>query len=379
MFWRAQTATKPEILHCCGDLKVLGKREFRTLLQWRLKMTAAWAKEQTKHAAEGGGEGEEGEGEGEDEEVDPAAAEAAKFEQELEDLEAGQRSRLKGAKRKEAERRERLKERMSLGMEHPGDRLDVTEEAELFSLARIKGERGLDAVIDVSGDVTLDDAEANALVSGVDMGDAPRRNDARAGAFAGGEGDSDSSEEEDYVDKLDQQLETMYEEYKTRTQRRVSATLKVEEQDAGGRSKAKKRLARSAAEAEEAKADPEELARQVAARELRREHDEAEVRDRESDDESDEGGEMRNPLLRDLASKKGKAEARDAKQGRTAQWFSGDLFDEMEEEDDEEDIRLMAEKGRAQARRKRFTELHTKKRKKKGEDGDEGEGGQERE
>jgi len=26
------------------------------------------------------------------------------------------------------------------------------------------------------------------------------------------------------------------------------------------------------------------------------------VRDRESDDESDEGGEMRNPLLRDLVS-----------------------------------------------------------------------------
>ena len=31
---------------------------------------------------------------------------------------------------------------------------------------------------------------------------------------------------------------TRYEEYKTRTQRRGSAALKVEEQDAGGRSKA---------------------------------------------------------------------------------------------------------------------------------------------
>ena len=110
---------------------------------------------------------------------------------------------------------------MALGMEHPGDRIDVTEEAELFSLARIKvgdrarrtltlaptlaltpsltltrtrarararaltkGERGLDAVIDVSGDVTLDDREATALVSGVDMGDAPRSDDPRAGAWA---------------------------------------------------------------------------------------------------------------------------------------------------------------------------------------------------
>ena len=93
VFWRAQKQTKPEILHCCADLKVLGKREFRTLLTWRLKMAALWAKEQTKHAAEGG---EEGEGE-EEEAVDPAAQEQARFEQELEDLEATRRSRLKGA------------------------------------------------------------------------------------------------------------------------------------------------------------------------------------------------------------------------------------------------------------------------------------------
>ena len=90
----------------------------------------------------------------------------------------------------------------------------------------------------MSGDVTLDDREATALVSGVDMGDAPRSDDPRAGAWGDEGGESASSDEEDYVDKLDQQLETMYEEYKTRTQRRVSAALKVEEQDAGGRSKA---------------------------------------------------------------------------------------------------------------------------------------------
>jgi hypothetical protein len=45
----------------------------------------------------------------------------------------------------------------------------------------------------------------------------------------------------------------------------------------------------------------------------------------------------------------------------------------MEEEDDEEDIRLMAEKGRAQARRKRFTEQATKGRKKR-DAGEEAEG-----
>ena len=85
VFWKAQKQTKPEILHCCGDLKVLGKREFRTLLAWRLKMSAAWAKEQTKHAAEGG-EGEEGEGEGEDEEEEGSEAD----DEEEEEVEEGE-------------------------------------------------------------------------------------------------------------------------------------------------------------------------------------------------------------------------------------------------------------------------------------------------
>ena len=175
---------------------------------------------------------------------------------------------------------------------------DVSEEAELFSLARIAGAGGLDAVgTDVSGDVTLDDAEANELEHGVDMG----------GGRGGGGDDSESEgEEEDYVSKLDQQLEEMYAEYKTRTQRRASAALRVEEEgEGGGRSKAQKRKAMREAEAAEA-ADPEALAQQVAARELRQEADSAELRDRDSDDESEQG-EMRNPLLKDLAPRRARA------------------------------------------------------------------------
>ena len=75
------------------------------------------------------------------------------------------------------------------------------------------------------------------------------------------------------MSRLDEQLEEMYAEYKTRTQRRVTAALRVEEEgEGGGRSKAQKRKAMR--EAQEAEAvDPEALAQQVAARELREEHD----------------------------------------------------------------------------------------------------------
>jgi hypothetical protein len=39
-----------------------------------------------------------------------------------------------------------MKERLTLQMEHPGDRLDVSEDLELFSLAKIKSASALRAV-----------------------------------------------------------------------------------------------------------------------------------------------------------------------------------------------------------------------------------------
>ena len=36
--WRVHKHTKPEIIHSCADLKLLGKLDFRRLLQWRQKM-----------------------------------------------------------------------------------------------------------------------------------------------------------------------------------------------------------------------------------------------------------------------------------------------------------------------------------------------------
>ena len=46
-------------------------------------------------------------------------------EEEISQLERLQHQRLKGAKRKAAEKRAKLKERLALKMEHPGDRLDI--------------------------------------------------------------------------------------------------------------------------------------------------------------------------------------------------------------------------------------------------------------
>ena len=85
------------------DLKMLGKRDFRLLLAWRLKAAEAWRKHE-KALARGGEDGEEGEEE-EVEEMDPDE----KLDDEISELERMAEQRRKALKRKEAERRRRMK------------------------------------------------------------------------------------------------------------------------------------------------------------------------------------------------------------------------------------------------------------------------------
>jgi AdoMet-dependent rRNA methyltransferase SPB1 len=129
-FIKSLSLTKPEILEACADLKLLGKGDFRKLLQWRLKVADEWRRHQLsdRGAVEdeakraGGARGDEDEAR----------------DHEIEELQRKAAARLKSAKRKEAEKRAKIKERLALKMEHPGDRLDVSEEIELFALSRIK-------------------------------------------------------------------------------------------------------------------------------------------------------------------------------------------------------------------------------------------------
>ena len=95
---------------------MLGKGEFRRLLQWRNKMSTAWKAEQKAAAKAARGEGEEAEGE---------EGEEDKEDEELGELERLARQREKGAKRRKSEAAAKFKERLLLKMEHPGDRLDI--------------------------------------------------------------------------------------------------------------------------------------------------------------------------------------------------------------------------------------------------------------
>ena len=369
--WLAHEATTVEVRECCKDLRVLGKGEFRKLLAWRLKMADAWsAAESARRVNEQAGEsGVEGGGirDGLDERECDSEASAA--EENTSTLQRLQRQRLKGTKRRRAEQAAKFKERLALKMEHPGDRLDASEEQvcamhacapprlavpaahamsatrtppdtprlcrpshvlrvpcfrrypqELFSLSRI---RSAGALAVVSEDAQPDET-AEEVVS-------PAQH-AAGSLTTVNEGALDAVST---VDHLDEQLEAMYAEYKQRVGKRALARLAAEENKGGGGaiSKSAKRKARVALETEDG-ANPEELARRLAAAEMAGSlravayDGEAESDVIESDDEgtvgTGHGGDARlrrNPLLARLVPKPERDDVRRETRQEEERWF----------------------------------------------------------
>jgi AdoMet-dependent rRNA methyltransferase SPB1 len=348
-WYREQKATKPEILLACDDLRVLGKTDLRKLLAWRKKMVALAGKSKGGAAGEAGGEEEE----------EGSEAEEAREEAEISELQRMADQRAKGAKRRAAEGKVKFKERLALKMEHPGDRLDMQEELELFSLARVAGDGSIEALTEgAAPDVVIDEA---------DDGDREGR---AAPAAAGASGEEEEEEEEEgtsYTARLDAELDAMHNEYRERNKRRAAHL--VAEAEEGPQSKKAQRQARMDA-IRRADVDPAELARELAAREHRQamnasdeEDDVGEFGDGagDSDSGSDEGEEGDEDLDRDGGGggKRGRnsllveapssaRERRAEADGRTSRWFENPLFAGAgEEEDDEEEVAQMAAAARA--------------------------------
>ncbi|CAI5519042.1 unnamed protein product [Closterium sp. Naga37s-1] len=142
--------TTPEIHELCKDLRILGKRDFKQLLKWRLKIRKdlpelvrqdKQAEGEVDGAEEEGGEGDEGGAaeEGEEGEEARREREEAGVEEELAELRdllgARRRLKLKADKR----RREKSKVRTATGMKVDalGD-TDIAADDELFALTAIK-------------------------------------------------------------------------------------------------------------------------------------------------------------------------------------------------------------------------------------------------
>ena len=343
--WQTMPQTTAAVREACIDLKLLGKKDFRMLLTWRLKAAEKWRKAEAAAQRESDDDDDDA-SEMDEEEAEEAAAKVE--EGELTELERLAAQRAKVLKRKEAEKRRRMKERLALKMEHPGDRLDVSEDIELFSFDKIRKMGSSQRRVEV-------DADADELAD--DDGAAEAGRSKGGGGGAGDGSDADGSDAEgDYLAKLDAELNAMYADYQARAGRRASAQLTLDESD-GPLSKKKRRKAVNAAtEAEEGEADPAAYDAEWAGRGRFGSRAKAEVFDAlgDGDDDDDDDDDDAQGAAGGTAEgqRRGRSDFSVSSRAEAA-WYGQGLFDGLDGDDDEEEVAAMAEAGRAKSKRAR--------------------------
>ncbi|PLN76482.1 AdoMet-dependent rRNA methyltransferase spb1 [Aspergillus taichungensis] len=188
--------TTDEIRTCCEDLKVLGKKEFRNLLRWRLKV-----REKFGLVVKKGGQAKKDEPE-EVAEVAPMDEELA-IQEELHRLRDKESAARKKERRKENEKKRKEIVRLQMHMTTPMDigmeQLGPNGDDPTFSLKRIDREGKRDAIAAAGGDAHgISESEESESESDTEV-------------------DSD-----DEGDQLERELDTMYEQYQGRMEDRDS-------------------------------------------------------------------------------------------------------------------------------------------------------------
>ncbi|RAO69906.1 uncharacterized protein BHQ10_005918 [Talaromyces amestolkiae] len=183
--------TTDEIRKCCEDLRVLGKKEFRSLLKWRLKVREKFGlvvkKKKTQEEAE------------EVAEVAPMDEELA-IQEELQRLRDSENSQRKKERRKENERKRKEIVRMQMHMITPTDigmeQAGIDGQSTMFAMKAVNRENAADKI--ASGKMA--DLESE------------------------GESEASSGEEEtdDEEDQLERELDSLYETYQEQKQDRDS-------------------------------------------------------------------------------------------------------------------------------------------------------------
>lgn len=157
-------ATTEDIRVCCQDIKVLGRKELRSLLNWRTKLrryVAKKLKEQAKALDISLSSGEEEEGD-EEESTAGTTRQLSKEEEEeeqlnrtLAEMKAQEVAELKRKKRKLLREQRKQRERVELKMDLPGVSIADDGETGMFSLRTIRGHQLLEEV--TQGDMSAAD------------------------------------------------------------------------------------------------------------------------------------------------------------------------------------------------------------------------------
>ncbi|KIW21575.1 ribosomal RNA large subunit methyltransferase J [Exophiala spinifera] len=183
--------TTAEVRRCCEDLKVLGKKEFRTLLRWRLKVRDIFGMS-TKAKKQQQAEQQEGEEVAEVESMD----EELKIQEELQRLKDQDSKEKRKARRKENERRQKEIVRMQMHMTTPHDigleQNGPLGEGAMFNL------KSADRAQEATGVETREMEDAEALESETS------------------EAESEDDDSDEDGDRLEEELDTLYSSYRER-------------------------------------------------------------------------------------------------------------------------------------------------------------------
>ena len=151
-FLKNHAATTKELKECLKDIKVLGKREIRLIINWRKKIKKELeAKNESK-------EGEETVNDKKDEDENDSDLEEAKLREKLAEVEGEERKALKRKIKKTRRERAKLQHKMDMKMVLPDDKLDLENEKELFELRNIKNKKHFEEV--EAGDSSMLDQDA---------------------------------------------------------------------------------------------------------------------------------------------------------------------------------------------------------------------------
>ncbi|KFA62601.1 hypothetical protein S40285_05178 [Stachybotrys chlorohalonatus IBT 40285] len=187
--------TTTEVRLCCEDLKVLGRKEFKLLLRWRLKVREIFGFNTDKDVPPVEASQEEVA------EVEPMDEEL-RIQEELQALKAREASSRKKERRKENERKQREIVRMQLNMVAPMD-IGMDEsgpmgEGSMFSLKPIDKTDAMRRL-------------ARGKMATLTQSNQNKERDSGLGSSPESEDDSDPEE-----DRLDRELDSMYNQYRER-------------------------------------------------------------------------------------------------------------------------------------------------------------------
>ncbi|XP_060070068.1 pre-rRNA 2'-O-ribose RNA methyltransferase FTSJ3-like [Ylistrum balloti] len=152
--------TTKEIKECLADLKVLGKKDIRSLIKWRTQVRKSLGKDE---------EAKDGKGEKVEEVAEDSEDEEAQIEAQLAKAKDEERKVLKRKLKKVRREKARLRQKMDMKMVIPGDKHDFTDDVGLFNLDKMKSKSQLDKVEagenHFADEFVLEELEANTEIT----------------------------------------------------------------------------------------------------------------------------------------------------------------------------------------------------------------------